>query len=98
MAWDSSKEQPLHIIGLHTSVMTKEQKENLSRLCSQLTFPERENTWSVELGFGWNIVKWTTMGEVTFVTMWDKEHLLSNIHFAMIQALMKRTSQVLHYQ
>ena len=36
-----------------------------------------------------NIVKWTTMGEGTFVTMWDEEHLLSNIRFAMIQELMK---------
>ena len=43
----------------------------------------------MEPGFGWNIVKWTTIGEVTFVTMWDEEHLLSNIRFAMIQELMK---------
>ena len=43
----------------------------------------------MEPGFGWNIVKWTTIGEVTFVTMWDEEHLLSNICFAMIPQLMK---------
>ena len=43
----------------------------------------------MEPGFGWNIVKWTTIGEVTFVTMWDEEHLLSNISFAMIQELIK---------
>ena len=89
MAWDSSKEEALHIIGLHMRVMTKEQKENLSRLYFQLIFPERENTWSMELGFGWNIVKWTTIGELTFVTMWDEEHFLSNIRFAMIQDVMK---------
>ena len=43
----------------------------------------------MEPGFGWNIFKWTTIGEVTFVTMWDEEHLLSNICFTMIQELMK---------
>ena len=30
-----------------------------------------------------------TIDEVTFVTMWDEEHLLSNIRFAMIQGLMR---------
>ena len=39
--------------------------------------------------FKWDIVKWTTIDKVTFVTMWDEEHLLSNIRFAMIQELMK---------
>ena len=74
------------------SVMTKEHKENLSRLYFQLIFLERENTWSMEPGFGWNIFKWTTIGKVTFVAMWDEEHLLSNICFAMIQELMKTKS------
>ena len=88
MAWASFEEEALHIIGLHMSVMT-EQKENLSRLCFQLIFLESENTWSIELGFGWNIIKWKTMDKVTCVIMWDEEHLFSNIRFAMIQELMK---------
>ena len=69
--------------------MTKEQKENLSRLYFQLIFLERKNTWSMELCFGWDVVKWKTMGEVTFVIMWDEEHFFRNIRFAMIQELMK---------
>ena len=80
------------------SIMAKEQKENLSRLYFQLIFLERRNTWSMELGSGWNIVKWTTIGEVTFVTMWDEEHFLSNICFAMIQAYEDRASQILHHR
>ena len=71
------------------SVMTREQKETLNRLYFQHIFPERKDTWSMEPGFGWNNIKWTTIDEVTFVTMWDEEHLLSNIHFAMIQELMR---------
>ena len=43
----------------------------------------------MEPDFGWDIVKWTTIDKVTFVTMWDEEHLLCNICFAMIQELMK---------
>ena len=89
MAWGSFEKEALHIIGLHMSAMKKEQKENFNRLYFQLIFPKRENTQSMELGFGWNIVKQATIGEVTFVTMWDEEHLLSNICFTMIQELMK---------
>ena len=55
----------------------------------QPIFFERKNTWSIELGFGWNFAKWTTICEVTFVAMWDEEHLLINIRFAVIQELMK---------
>ena len=69
MGWGSFEEEALHIIGLHMSVMTKEQNKNLNRLYFQHIFPERKNTWSIELGSGWNIVKWTTIGEVTLVTM-----------------------------
>ena len=89
MAWESFEEEALYTIGLHMSVMTKEQKETLSRLYFQRIFPERKNTWSMEPDFGWNIVKWTTIDEVTFLTMWDEEHFLSNIRFTMIQELMK---------
>ena len=71
------------------SVMTREQKETLNRLYFQRIFPERKDTQSREPNFGWDIVKWTTIDKVTFVTMWDEEHLLSNIRFAMIQELMK---------
>ena len=71
------------------SVLTKEQKEALNRLYFQHIFRERKKSWSMEPYFGWNIVKWTTIDEVTFVTMWDEEHLISNIRFAMIQELMK---------
>ena len=33
-------------------------------------------------------VKWTTHWEATFVTMWEEEHLIKNIQFAMIQEMM----------
>ena len=72
------------------SVMTREQKETLNRLYFEHIFPKRKDTWSMEPGFGWNNIKWTTINEVTFVAMWDEEHLLiSNIRFAMIQELMR---------
>ena len=50
MAWESFEEEALHIIGLHTSVMTREQKETLNRLYFQHIFPERKDTWSMEPG------------------------------------------------
>ena len=76
MDWDSFKEEALHIIGLHMSIMTKEQKENFSRLYSQ-RISWKGKYMEYETRFcGWNIFKWTTIGEVTFVTMWDEEHLL----------------------
>ena len=106
MTWESFEEEALYTIGLHMSVMTKEQKETLNRLYFQHIFPERKDTWSMEPSFGWNSFKWTTIDEVTFVTMWDEEHMLNNIRFAMIQELMKArpakyciiNSQVLEFE
>ena len=88
MAWESFEEEALHIIGLHMSVMTREQKEALNKLYFQHIFLERKDTWSMEPDFGWNIVEWIAI-DASLLTMWDEEHLLSNIRFAMIQELMK---------
>ena len=74
MAWESFEEEALHIIGLHMSFMTREQKETLNRLYFQRIFPKIKDTWSMEPNFGWDIFKWKTIDEVTFVTMWDEEH------------------------
>ena len=42
----------------------------------------------MEIGTAWDNVKWNTLYGVTFVTMWDEEHLLSNICLAIILEIM----------
>ena len=80
MAWGSREEEAMDIISKHMHVMTTKKKKGLSELYSRLIFPRQ--------GQGWSDVKWTTHWGVTFVTMWDEEHLIKNIHFAMIQEMM----------
>ena len=46
---------------------------DLSSLCKGMAGPD---------------VKWETHWGVTFVIMWDEEHFLKNIQFAMIQEMM----------
>ena len=57
-------------------VMDVEKKQDLNELYMQLIFLLQGNAQ--------NDVKWTTKWGVTFITMWDEEHLLKNIQFAMI--------------
>ena len=42
-------------------------------------FPERQEEWSMQRGDSWDLLKWTTLDGVTFVTTWDHDHLLNNI-------------------
>ena len=65
-------------------MLEEEKKRELSEIYSQLIFPKKENEWSMEIGIAWDNVKWNTLYGVMFVTMWDEEHLIKNIQFAMI--------------
>ena len=80
MAWESKEEEALNLIGQHMGVMEIEKKRELSDLYTRLIFPMRNSAWSN--------IKWTILWGVTFVTMWDKDHLLKNICFAMLQEQM----------
>ena len=77
MAWASQEEEDLHHIGQHMGVMEVEKRRELSDLYTRLIFPRQNHTWSD--------IKWTTLWGVTFITIWDNEHLLTNIWFAMLQ-------------
>ena len=81
MAWDSKEEESLYHIGQHMAIMEVEKKRELGDLYTHLIFPHMNDTWSD--------VHWTTLWGVTFVTMWDEEHLLKNIQFAMLQEQMR---------
>ena len=70
----------MDIIGKHIRVMKLEKKRELSKIYSKLIFSCQ--------GQNWMDVKWTTHWGVTFVTRWDKEHLLKNIQYAMILEMM----------
>ena len=80
MAWASCKEEAMNIVGHHMGVMRVEKKQELQELYLRLIFPRQ--------GQGCDHVPWMTRWGVTYVTMWDEEHLLKNIHFAMIQEMM----------
>ena len=76
MAWASKEEEAMDIIGKHMQSINLEKKRELNELYSKLIFPQQ--------GQNWTDVKWTTLWGVTFVTMWDEEHLLKNIQLKMI--------------
>ena len=80
MAWASKEEEAMDIIGNHMGVIRLEKKKELSEIYAKLIFPHQ--------GQNWTDVKWTTHWGVTFVTMWDKEHLLKNIQYAMLLEMM----------
>ena len=80
MAWASKEEEAMDIIGKHMGVMRLEKKKELSEIYAKLIFPRQ--------GQNWTDVKWTTHWGVTFVTMWDEEHLLKNIQYAMLLEMM----------
>ena len=71
MAWASKEEEAMDIAGKHMGVMRLEKKKELNEIYAKLIFPRQ--------GLNWTDVKWTTHWGVTFVTMWDKDHLLKNI-------------------
>ena len=80
MAWASKEEEAMNLVHKHMGVMKVNKKRELNELYTRLIFPLQGN--------GWADVKWVTHWGVTFVTMWDEEHLLKNIQFAMIQEMM----------
>ena len=70
----------MNLVHQHMGVMKVDKKRELSELYARLIFPLQGN--------GWTDVKWVTHWGVTFVRMWDEEHLLKNIQFSMIQEMM----------
>ena len=80
MAWASKEEEAMDIIGKHMQVMSLKKKRELNEIYSKLIFPKQ--------GLDWTDVKWTTQWRVTFMTMWDEEHLMKNSKFAMLQEMM----------
>ena len=71
MAWEYREEEAMNIVSKHMRGMRIEKKKEISKLYSWHLFPRQ--------GQDWKDVKWTTNWEVTFVTMWDEEHLIKNI-------------------
>ena len=80
MAWASKEEEAMSIVRLHMGVMKYDKKQEMSNLYTRLIFPNLGNSWSN--------VQWTTHGGVTYVTMWDNEHLLKNIKYAMMMEML----------
>ena len=80
MPWESLEEEAMKIISKHMHEMRIEKKKELNELYSGLIF--------LRQGQDWTDVKWTTHWGVTFITMWDEEHMIKNIKFAMIQEMM----------
>ena len=80
MAWATKEEEAIEFVVQHMKVMDEKKKLELSELYTKLIFPLQGNSWTD--------VKWTTKWGVTFVTMWDEDHLMKNIRFAMIQEMM----------
>ena len=70
----------MDVIGKHMQVMRLEKKRELSELYARLIFPRQ--------GKDWNNVKWTTQWGVTFVAMWDEDHLIKNIKISILQEMM----------
>ena len=80
MAWASKEDKVLDIVGQQMRVMSLEKKKELSESYSKNIFPQQ--------GLNWIDVQWTTHWGVTFVTMWDEEHLMKNIRYAMLMEMM----------
>ena len=76
----------MYLVRLHMGVMQERKKEELKDLYARLIFPQNGNAWSN--------LKWTTTYGVTLVTMWDEEHLLKNIQYAMILEMLGLGPQV----
>ena len=80
MAWASCKEEAMNIVGKYMGVMREKKKRELQELYSRLIFPCQ--------GQGWDHVPWMTHWGITYVTLWDEEHLLKKIQCAMIHKMM----------
>ena len=80
MAWASKEDEVLDIVGKQMGVMSLEKKKELSESYSRHIFPQQ--------GLNWTDVQWTTHWGVTFVTLWDEEHLMKNIRNAMLMEMM----------
>lgn len=70
----------MFFIRLHMSVMPIEKKKELSEIYSHFIFPNQGNVK--------NDIQWNKHWGIIFVTMTDREHLLRNIWFAMIQEIL----------
>ena len=71
----------MHIVRRHMDGMSSSSKNDLATYYSNAFFRHEQQS-------GWNNVRWTTRGGVTFVTMWDEEHLYNNLRLAMIKEMM----------
>ena len=80
MSWETCEEEAMDVISKHMRETRAEKKKEISKFLSQNLFPRQ--------GQNWIDVKWTTHWGVTFVTMWDEEHQIKNVQFAMIQEMM----------
>ena len=76
MSWETREEEVMNIFSKHMCEMRIEKKKEIIELYSWHLSPRQ--------GQNWTDVKWTTHWGVTFVSMWDEEHLIKNIQFAMI--------------
>ena len=81
MAWSTKEEQVMDIVRRHMEGMSSPRKTDLVTYYSNAFFRHEQQS-------GWNNVRWTTRGGVTFVTMWDEEHLYNNLRLAMIKEMM----------
>lgn len=80
MAWNSKEEEALHWVGEHMRCTDPVTQMELCEKYSQLIFPREGDAWKND--------QWTTAWGVTFVTMWDDEHLMKNIKHAMLAEMM----------
>ncbi len=70
----------MDVVQRHMREMSKPRKDALVEHYSNVFFGN-------EPQIGWNNVRWVTRGGVTFVTMWDEEHLYNNLRLAMIKEM-----------
>ena len=81
MAWASKEELVMDVVRKHMREMSTPRKDALIKHYSKVFFRHEQQN-------GWHDVRWSTRGGVTFVTMWDEEHLYNNLRLAMIKEMM----------
>jgi len=81
MAWTSKEELVMDVVLNRMKRMSTPRKDTLTKYYSKIFFRHEQQE-------GWRDVRWTTRGGVTFVTMWDEEHLYNNLRLAMIKEMM----------
>ena len=77
MAWESPAEEVMSIVGNHMAVMDLENRVRMCERFTEIFFPNRLESWGHAM--------WVTHWGVTFVTMWNEEHLMRNINYAMLK-------------